>query len=66
MINVKIHEQQEYDKNVKTSIKTKVKVVVYLIILSWFTQLLTNNNQPLKLFVVNNFRCPFIGQKVSL
>lgn len=66
MINVKIHEQQEYDKNVKTSIKTKVKVVVYLIILSWFTQLLTNNNQPLKLFVVNNFRCSFIGQKVSL
>lgn len=48
MINVKIHEQEEYDKNVKTSIKTKVKVVVYLIILSWFTQLLTNNNQPLK------------------
>lgn len=65
MINVKIHEQQEYDKNVKTSIKTKVKVVVYLIIL-WFTQLLTDSNQPLKLFVVNNFRCSFIGQKVSL
>lgn len=66
MINVKIHEQQEYDKNVKTSIKTKVKVVVYLIILSRFTQLLTNSNQPLKLFVVNNFRCSFVGQKVSL
>lgn len=66
MINVKIHEQQEYDKNVKTSLKTKVKVVVYLIILSWFTQLLTDSNQPLKLFVVNNFRCSFIGQQVSL
>lgn len=66
MINIKIHEQQEYDKNVKTSIKTRVKVVVYLIILSWFTQLLTNSNQPLKLFVVNKFRCSFIGQKVSL
>ncbi|KAJ9679329.1 hypothetical protein PVL29_021300 [Vitis rotundifolia] len=33
MINVKIHEQKGLDKNVKTGIKTKVKVAVDLIIL---------------------------------
>ena len=33
MINVEIHDQKGLDKNVKTGIKTKVKVAVDLIIL---------------------------------
>ena len=44
MINVEIHEQKGLNKNVKTGIKTKVKVVVDLIILS-----LIYTTQPLKL-----------------
>ena len=44
MVNVEIHEQKGLNKNVKTGIKTKVKVVVDLIILS-----LIYTTQPLKL-----------------
>ena len=65
IINVEIYEQQGLDKNVKTGIKTKVKVATDLIILK-LIYTTSNSSQPLKLFVVTNFRCPFMGQKVSL
>ena len=48
MINVEIHEQKGLDKNVKTGIKTKVKVVVDLIILK-LVYTTSNSSQPLKL-----------------
>ena len=48
MINVEIHEQKGLDKNVKTCIKTKVKVVVDLIILK-LVHTTSNSGQPLKL-----------------
>ena len=48
MINVEIHEQKGLDKNVKTGIKTKVKVVVDLLILK-LVYTTSNNSQLLKL-----------------
>ena len=48
MINVEIHEQKGLDKNVKTGIKTKVKVAVDLIILK-LVYTTSNISQPLKL-----------------
>ena len=65
MINVEIHEQQGLDKNVKMGIKTKVKVAADLIILK-LVYTTSNSSQPLKLFVVTNFRCPFMGQKIRM
>ena len=48
MINVEIHEQKGLDKNLKTGIKTKVKVVADLIILK-LVYTTSNSSQPLKL-----------------
>lgn len=67
MINVdivEIHEKEkkEHHKNVETGVKTKVKLAVDLIILKLFCTT-SNSSQPLKLFVVANFRCPFMGAK---
>ena len=54
MINVEIHDQKRLDKNVKMSIKTKVKVTIDLIILK-LVYTTSNNSQPLKL--ANYIQC---------
>ena len=48
IINVEIHEQKGLDKNVKTGIKTKIKVAADLIFLK-LVYTPSNSSQPLKL-----------------